>query len=202
MNLRKKKRMIASLYGVGRKRVRLEPEALDEVKGVITKADSRGLVKRGVVVIKQKQGHSRSRAREKIRQKRKGRHKGHGSRKGTHSARLRSKQVWMNSIRTQRRFMKELREKGLITTSVFREIYLKAKGGFFRSRRHIKIYLEEHGMISGSKNKEMPSKLEPKQEKKSGHETESGLKIKPKQEMKPKSGAKHEQMNEKKEAKR
>lgn len=160
MNLKNKKRMIASFYGVSPKRVKLEPEGLDEIKSAITKSDSLGLVKRRVVIISQKDGHSRSRARKRIKQRRKGRQKGQGARKGTHSARVHSKDVWMNAIRTQRAFIKELREKGLISKQVFKEMYLKAKGGFFRSRRHIKIFLEEHNMISG-KNKAVISEKNP-----------------------------------------
>jgi ribosomal protein L19E len=36
-----------------------------------------------------------------------------------------------------------LKEKKIIDDKLYRELYLKSKGGFFRSKRHIKIYLEE-----------------------------------------------------------
>jgi hypothetical protein len=35
-------------------------------------------------------------------------------------------------------------EKNIITKLAYRELYLKSKGGYFRSRRHIKLYLDEH----------------------------------------------------------
>ena len=41
-----------------------------------------------------------------------------------------------------------LREKGHVTGPLFRELYLKAKGGYFRSKRHIKLYLEEHNLVA------------------------------------------------------
>ena len=50
----------------------------------------------------------------------------------------------MSNIRHQRSFLKELKEKGIVTKQIFRELYLKSKGGFFRSKRHIKLYIDEH----------------------------------------------------------
>ena len=41
----------------------------------------------------------------------------------------------MNHVRKQRKFIKELRDKKLITTVVYREMYNKVKGGFFRSKK-------------------------------------------------------------------
>ena len=50
----------------------------------------------------------------------------------------------MNRIRNQRQLLKILRDKKIITTTIYQELYAKSKGGFFRSRRHITLYLEEH----------------------------------------------------------
>jgi ribosomal protein L19E len=50
----------------------------------------------------------------------------------------------MNNVRVQRAFLRLLSEKNIITRKAFRELYLKSKGGYFRSRRHIKLYLQEH----------------------------------------------------------
>jgi large subunit ribosomal protein L19e len=160
VNLKKKRRMLRSLTGVGSKRIKFDPSAASEIKNAITKSDSRGLIKSGIIVIKTKHGSSRARARKKLSQKRKGRQKGWGSRKGSRRARLPGKEEWMDKIRAQRTFLRELRESGIITKKVFREIYRKSKGGFFRSRRHIKIYLQEHELFSQnqgqSKQQEKP----------------------------------------------
>jgi len=56
--------------------------------------------------------------------------------------------VWIQKIRTQRIFLQELRTKKLISNKTFSELYLKAKGNFFRSKRHIKIYLEDHNLVT------------------------------------------------------
>jgi len=153
MTLRNKRRMISSSKGVGLKRIKFESSALDEIKNAITKSDSRGLIKRGVIVIKKKKGSSRARARKKIVQKRKGRQKGKGSRKGKRTARLPRKRSWINKIRAQRNLLKELRSKEIITKKVFNTVYKKTKGGFFRSRRHIRTYLGEHNLISEKKTR-------------------------------------------------
>ena len=80
-------------------------------------------------------------------QKAKGRQRGQGSRKGRDSARQDPKEVWMAKTRLQRAFIKELKSKDLIGSVGFRELYLKIKGGFFRNKRHIKLYMEEHKMV-------------------------------------------------------
>ncbi|MBD3310284.1 50S ribosomal protein L19e, partial [Candidatus Woesearchaeota archaeon] len=100
----------------------------------------------------QKKGVSRSKARYKHTQKTKGKRRGLGSRKGSFNARADKKKEWMNKIRLQRNFIKELIDKGLITQKTYQSLYSKTRGGFFRSKRHIKLYLEEHHLIK-EKNK-------------------------------------------------
>ena len=56
--------------------------------------------------------------------------------------------MWMTKIRVQRSFMKELKSKKIISETVFKDLYRKSKGGFFRSKRHIKIYLQEHNLAN------------------------------------------------------
>ncbi|MBS3143727.1 50S ribosomal protein L19e [Candidatus Woesearchaeota archaeon] len=148
MKLKTQKRIVKSLYNVGTRRVRFDSEKLSEIKEAITKKDIKGLVNRGTIKIKQKRGSSRVRARKRLIQRRKGRRKGIGSRKGKSSARLRPKKVWMAKIRILRRFLKEIKEKNLIKNKDYKELYLKAKGGFFRSQRHLKTYINERGLIN------------------------------------------------------
>jgi len=52
----------------------------------------------------------------------------------------------MNKIRALRDLLKTLRTKEVIERSSYRLLYRKAKGGYFRSRRHIKLYIEEHNL--------------------------------------------------------
>jgi len=148
MNLKTQKRIVQSLTKVGKKRIKFDSEKLSEIKEAITKKDIKGLINKKAIKIKQKRGSSRVRARKILKQKRKGRRKGIGSRKGKATARSKPKKVWMSKIRVQRRFLKGLKEKKLIDNKNYRELYLKSKGGFFRNYRHLKTYINERGLIT------------------------------------------------------
>lgn len=147
MNLKNKKKSIASAMGVSRKRVVFNPESLEDIQKAITKNDLRSLVSQGAIAIAQKKGISSSRKKIIKKQKRKGRRSGHGSRKGTRNARLDSKRNWINSIRLQREYLKMLRQKNYIGGKDYRDLYRKCSGGFFRSKRHIRLYLEEKEIL-------------------------------------------------------
>lgn len=154
MKLDTQKKLAASLMDVSEKRVKIDLDRLkalemsiDDLKQSITKQDIRSFIKDKVIVILPKKGISKSRVRKSKIQKRKGRRKGSGSRKGTINARLSKKERWMKVIRAQRKLIKELRDKGIIKKKDYRSLYAKAKGGFFRSRKHIKIYIEEHNFV-------------------------------------------------------
>ncbi len=147
MKLKSQHRIAASLYDVGKKRVWIDPTKLTEVKEAITKKDIRGLVNQGVIKILPKRGISSFRTNKKRSQKRKGRQKNIGSRKGAFGARIRRKELWMIRIRNQKSLLKDLRTKSLISRKDYRILYRKAKGGFFRSVRHVKLFLEEHKLL-------------------------------------------------------
>ena len=100
-----------------------------------------------LIVKKQKTGQSKFRARKTAEQKKKGRRQGFGSRKGAKKARSPAKQNWMNTIRLQRTFLRLLRNKNILSVDNYRMLLLKSKGGFFRNKRHIKIYLQERGVL-------------------------------------------------------
>jgi len=143
MNLRNQRRVVATLLKVGEKRVWFDEDRLSDIKEAITKDDLRGLIRGKAIQKKPEKGVSRVRARKIKKQKSKGRQAGKGSRKGKRTSRLSKKEAWIDKIRAQRKLLKELKEKSLLKDSVFREIYMKMKGGFFRSRRHIMLYLKE-----------------------------------------------------------
>ena len=114
MKLNVQKRIVADLAGVSSKRVVFDETRLDEIKESITKADLKTLIKDKAIKIMPKTGISRGRARFILEQKRKGRMKGQGSRKGKKTARLPRKQVWMIKIRSLKPMLKVLRDKKLI----------------------------------------------------------------------------------------
>lgn len=153
MKLTSQRRTAASLLKCGENRIWFDPQRLSEVKEAITKADLRGLIKNGAIVKELPQGISSFRKKYIINQKKKGRRKGPGSRRGHRTSRLPRKQAWESKIRAQRTLLKTLKSKKLITTAAFRDLYYKAKGGYFRNVRHIKLYLEEHKLVQNEKKK-------------------------------------------------
>ncbi len=138
---------------VGLNRVWFDPNRLEEIKEAITKADIRSLVKDRAIQPRPYTGISKFRARKTRLQKRKGRRQGQGSRQGSRRARLPRKQEWMEKIRSQRRMLKQLRDQNLITKKTYGEVRRKSKGGYFRSRRHIQLYLEGAGLLQKKEEK-------------------------------------------------
>ena len=131
MNLIVQKRIAADILGCSKKRVVFDQERLSDIKEAITKADLRGLVSEGAIHKVQK----------------KGRQRGQGKRKGTANARNPSKREWINKIRLQRRLLKTMKDNELILSDVYRMLYLKAKGGFFRSKKHLQHYIAENKLV-------------------------------------------------------
>ena len=156
MRLTGQRRIAAQLLKCGKNRVWFDGKRLSEVKEAITKSDMRSLIRDLAVQKKPEQGNSRYRARKHLVQKKKGRKQGPGARKGKRTARLPKKRAWINKIRPQREILKALNKKGSISSTTYRTIYKKAKGGFFRSRRHIKLYLEEHKLFKHEKKAKKP----------------------------------------------
>ena len=146
MKLTTQKRLAASLLKCSEKRVVFDQEALESIAESITKEDIRQLISEGVIKKTPVKGISRARANKRLEQRRKGRQRGAGTRKGTRNARLPHKEAWMNKIRAQRKHLAELREQEVVSGSDYRDLYRKAKGGFFRSKRHINLFIDEHNM--------------------------------------------------------
>jgi len=147
MDLKTQKKLAAAVLGCSPKKIRFDTEKLDEIKESITKADIKNLIANNVIIRLPARGVSRGRAKKIAIQKAKGKRKGHGSRKGKKGARTNRKREWINKVRLQRRFIKELKEQGSLSKKVNQMIYMKIKGGFFRSKKHLKLYLNEHNLI-------------------------------------------------------
>jgi len=148
MNFPVQKRLASGILGISKKKVWIDPARLDEAKESITKIDVRKLIAQGIIRIKPHQGSSRGHARKLMIQRKKGLRHGAGSRKGSANARFSKELVWINNIRVQREFLKELKDKKIVSSKSYRELYMKSKGGFFRSKRHIKLFVEEHKLAS------------------------------------------------------
>lgn len=147
MKLTNQKRIAAQLFKVGVNKVLFDQERLKDIKEAITKEDIRGLIQEKAISKKPEKGISSFRSKKRKKQKRKGRRKGTGSRKGRRKARIPRKKEWMNKVRTQRELIRLLKDSKLITATTYNFLYKKIKGNFFRSRRHIKLFLDDHNLI-------------------------------------------------------
>ena len=147
MNLKNQRRVAAQLLKCGENRVWIDPNRLEDASDAITRADVRTLINSGAIAARQKKGISRARTNYRKAQRAKGRRRGHGSRRGTKGARKPSKEIWMQTIRPIRKKLKELRDAGKIDTATYREYYLKAKGGVFKSRPHLESHLRAEGIL-------------------------------------------------------
>ena len=141
------KNLAAKVMKVSRSRVKISSENKDAIKEAITKYDIRKLIRDKAIRILPLRGNSKVRARQRKLQKRKGRRRGLGVRKGKASARQNPKRLWINKIRAQRKLLSELKSKKLIENKDYHILYRKAKGGFFRSVKHIKMYVKENDML-------------------------------------------------------
>lgn len=154
MNLKTQKRIAAQTMKVGQNRVWFDPNRLEEIKEAITKIDIRSLIKDRAIQAKPEQGISSYRSKKRTLQKRKGRRTGKGSRKGVRTARLPKKKEWMGRIRALRKMLMSLRDKNMIKTQTYNALRRKSKGGYFRSRRHLQLYLEGNSLLTKEKPKE------------------------------------------------
>ena len=132
------KKLAAKILKVGRSRVWLDPKQKKDIEAAITSIDIRKLIEKNYV-----KAHP---AKIKIIRKKGRNKKGTGRRKGTKHSNLPSKRKWIATIRPLRARLKELRKEDLIDNKTYRKLYLLVKGGMFRSRSHLQIYLDKHGI--------------------------------------------------------
>ncbi len=147
MSLNAQKRMAAELLKCGKNRVYFDPYLIDEIQLAITREDIRSLIKEGIIRKEYKKGISKYRKNLHHQKKKKGRARGLGKRKGTKYARNPKKKAWMKRIRPQRRELKKLRDRKLITAAIYRKLYKNAKGGMFNSVAQMNRYIREKELL-------------------------------------------------------
>lgn len=147
-NLFSQRRIAASILNCGYHRVYIEdrPEVLREVGQALTREDITKLIKAGKIKKRKIQGTSRRVARERRLKYKRGQRRGPGSRSGRKGARTDPKTQWINKIRAQRKYLRELRDEGYLTPGTYRVLYRQAKGNLFRSVRYLNNYIAEKGL--------------------------------------------------------
>ena len=140
IHINAQKRMAAQILKCGISKVWIDPDHKDEVDKAVTKADVRRLIKKGYIKKKKVNEQSRGNARKRLIQKKRGRMRGPGKRKGKKSV---GKENWMKTVRALRKYLKEQRDLKKITPSQYRKLYMMVKGGRFRSKTHLKMFVKE-----------------------------------------------------------
>jgi len=137
------KRLAAEVMKVGQSKVWITPDKdkLKDVQDAITRADVSRAIKKGLIKRRPDKVRMPVSVRElKHRKKR-------GSRKGSQYARLPKKRRWIATVRPLRAMLKEHKLAGEVDNATYRKLYMLIKGGQFRSRSHMRIYMEQHGML-------------------------------------------------------
>ncbi|MBN2066615.1 MAG: 50S ribosomal protein L19e [Candidatus Thermoplasmatota archaeon] len=150
-DLRNQRRMAASILKCGINRVWMDHDRVDEIAKAVTKDDIRLLINGKAITSRQIKGISSGRKKYNQQQKEKGRRRGHGSRKGAKYARLPRKEQWIRTIRPIRQYLRTLKDNKQIDRSTYRKYYMKAKGGEFRNKNHLKTHLIADDIIKEEK---------------------------------------------------
>jgi len=137
------KKLAADVMKVGQSRIWITPDKdkLKDVQAAITRADVSRIIQKGLIKVRPGKVRMPVSARELSRRKKR------GSRKGSQYARLPKKKRWIATVRPLRAELKEHRAAGEIGSATYRKLYMLIKGGQFRSRSHMRIYMEQHGML-------------------------------------------------------
>ncbi len=132
MNLGKKKRLASRTLNVGKERIVFLESRLNKIKESITKQDIRDLKKEGSILVKEIKG--RRKKKKKLSKRR-----GFGKIKKKVKKR---KEKYVIMTRKLRKYVADMKKKGKISREEFYDVRKKIRNKVFRSKNHLKEYLE------------------------------------------------------------
>lgn len=143
MNLINKKELAKKVLGVGKNRIIFSQEGLNEIKEAITKQDILSMHQEGLILIKPIKGR-----KTVVRRKTK---RGPGKIRRTIKKR---KQTYVKITRKLRRYVKELKNQAKIDLEMYKALRGKIRMRYFKSKAHLKEYLENEMKIKGLEQKD------------------------------------------------
>ena len=137
VNLRQQRRLAASILGVGKGRVWMDPNEVNEIALANSRKAVRKLIKDNFIFKKKIAMHSRQRARVRKAERRLGRHTGLGKRRGCSDGRMPQKVLWIRRQRTLRRLLKKYRESKKFDKHLYHQLYLDCKAARYNSKKNL-----------------------------------------------------------------
>lgn len=135
MSMETVRRLAADIMNVGQNRVRISPDGAKDALGALTRTDVRSLIEKGLITKVPVIGRASSRKRST---------RGRGR---VRNARVSEKELWMQKIRSQRKLLFDLLEKGVIPKSEKWVLYGKVKSGIFKNKRGFLLYLSDNKLL-------------------------------------------------------
>jgi large subunit ribosomal protein L19e len=132
-----RRRLASDVMKCGSHKVWFNPDALTKIDQAITRADIRKLMSSGS--IKRKKDNVKKKIKVSGKQRK-------GSRKGSKGARIGKKTNWLKIVRPQRRLIKEMKDTGTLVEGAYRKLYVMVKSGVFRSKAHLRTFVEDKKM--------------------------------------------------------
>ncbi len=129
------KRLASDILSVGKNKIKIKPEERTKLKDVLTRKDVKNLIQDKIIYVKTKAGF-------KVANKRK--RKLAGSRRGSMNARTLEKKKWMTNVRVQRKYLNQLISRGNLNKNNKRKIYLRIKGGSFKGKKALLMFLKDN----------------------------------------------------------
>jgi large subunit ribosomal protein L19e len=141
LNLKSKRRLAASVLGVGSDRIIFNDEYSDLIQDAITRSTIRGLVGFGAITVAPEKGVSRGRFRARAKKLKRGRSS--GSTEGPAFARNPRKDQWISKVRALRWRLKVAKDRKEISNESYKRLYKQVKGGQVRGVKHLLELVKE-----------------------------------------------------------